>query len=188
MRLLLNVKKKNELIQVKGSKFMYVWMAVFYLGGLISCLILIIDGFKFNSTYSLIYILGGIMIAPVFLYLTLWSLPAFNPGKILLTIILGKNGKVFSKKGTVFINNIRSTDLVRNPINLINYIVIETFDEKRIKIPTYNLLSDLDYQVMVDQYLFPYMTENARKVWDRKIDLNILLKEVRYERQEKKIE
>ncbi|MGE8079786.1 DUF5381 family protein [Peribacillus loiseleuriae] len=185
---MVNIKEKNELLQVKGSKGMYVWVTGAYLIAIISCLVLIIQGFKFNSNYSLIYIFGGIMLTPIFLYLILWSLPGFNPWKILLTIIPGENGKVFSKKGTVIINDIRNIDLVRNPFNLINYIVIETFDEKKLKIPTYNLIDDLDYQVMVDQYMFPYMTESARKVWDRKIDLNVLLKEVRYERQEQKIE
>ncbi|MFJ5623183.1 DUF5381 family protein [Peribacillus loiseleuriae] len=71
---------------------------------------------------------------------------------------------------------------------MINYVVIETFYDKKVRIPTYNLLDDLDYQVMVDQYMFPYMTENARTVWDRKVDLNVLLKEVRYERQEQKLD
>ncbi|WP_235178905.1 DUF5381 family protein [Bacillus cihuensis] len=71
---------------------------------------------------------------------------------------------------------------------MINYVVIETYDDKKVRIPTYNLLDDFDYQVMVDQFIFPYMTENARKVWDRKVDLNVLLKEVRYERQERKID
>jgi hypothetical protein len=77
---------------------------------------------------------------------------------------------------------------VRNPLNLINDIVIETFDDKKIKIRTYNILDDLAYQVMVDQYIYPYMTENARKVWDRKVDLDRLLKIAKYERQEQKID
>lgn len=167
---------------------MYVWVILATVGGLEACLILIINGLKLDSAYSLIYIFGGISLFPIFLYLILWSLPGFNPGKILLTIIPGENGKILSKKGTVFIINIRNIDLVRNQFNLINYVVIETFDDKKVRILTYNLLDDLDYQVMVDQYIFPYMMENARKVWDRKVDLHVLLKEVRYERQEQKLD
>jgi hypothetical protein len=75
-------------------------------------------------------------------------------------------------------------DLVRNPLNLINDIVINTLDNKTIKIRTYNLLDDLDYQVVVDQYLYPYITENAKKVWDRKVDLDKLRRVAKYERQE----
>ncbi|TXC82218.1 hypothetical protein FS935_21215 [Metabacillus litoralis] len=182
---MLNVKKIDETIKIKGSKFMYGWMILFYLGGLLGCLFLIVEGFSFESNYSLIYLSGGIMFFPIFLYLTSWSLPAFIPGKILLTIVQGKNGTINSKKGTVFISNIRNIDLVRNPLNLINDIIIETFDSKKIKIRTYNLIDELDYQVMVDQYIFPYMTENTKEVWDRKVNLDLLLKEVRYERQER---
>lgn len=57
-----------------------------------------------------------------------------------------------------------------------------------MKIRTYNLLDDLDYEVIVDKYMYPYMTENARKVWDRKVNLDLLLKELKYERQEQKID
>lgn len=43
-------------------------------------------------------------------------------------------------------------------------------------------IDDLAYQMMVDKYIYPYMTENSRKVWDRKVDL-IKLKEItKYER------
>ncbi|WP_227551402.1 DUF5381 family protein [Metabacillus sediminilitoris] len=185
---MVNAKQENNVIKIKGSKFMYGWMASFVLGGLIGCFFLLIEGFSFESKYSFVYIFGGIVFFPIFLYLTLWSLPGFIPGKTLLTISDDGNGKIITKKGTVFIENIRNIDLIRNPLNLINDIVIETFDNKKIKIRTYNLLDDLDYQVIVDKYIFPNMTENARKVWDRKVNLALLLKEVKYERQEHKID
>ncbi|QGQ47677.1 hypothetical protein E6W99_20535 [Metabacillus sediminilitoris] len=187
-KVLVNAKQENNVIKIKGSKFMYGWMASFVLGGLIGCFFLLIEGFSFESKYSFVYIFGGIVFFPIFLYLTLWSLPGFIPGKTLLTISDDGNGKIITKKGTVFIENIRNIDLIRNPLNLINDIVIETFDNKKIKIRTYNLLDDLDYQVIVDKYIFPNMTENARKVWDRKVNLALLLKEVKYERQEHKID
>ncbi|MBM7606311.1 hypothetical protein JOC75_004359 [Metabacillus crassostreae] len=180
-------KIEKEVINIKGSKFMYVWMLLATLGFLIGCCILIINGLKFDSSYSLLYLGGGIIFTPFYLYITLWSLPGFIPGKILLTIIRGENGSIKSKKGKVNIKNIRNIDLVRNPFNLINDIVIETFDNRFIKIRTYNLINDLAYQMMVDQYIYPYMTENSRKVWDRKVDL-VRLKEVaRYERAEQNL-
>ncbi|MBO1511861.1 YfjD family protein [Metabacillus sp. BG109] len=182
------MKTEENSIKIKGSKFMYGWMALFVLGGLVGCSFLIFEGFSFESKYSLFYIFGGIIFFPIFLYLTLWALPGFIPGKILLTIVQGVNGTVKAKKGTVYIKNIRNIDLVRNSLNLINDIVIETFDNKTIKIRTYNLIDDLDYQVMVDQYIYPYMTENARKVWDRKVNLDKLQKVAKYHRQEQKID
>ncbi|WP_226670457.1 DUF5381 family protein [Metabacillus litoralis] len=184
---MLNPKIENDVINIKGSKFMYVWMLLATVGFLIGCLILIINGLKFDSYYSLFYLGGGLIFTPFYLYITLWSLPGFIPGKVLLTIMRGENGMIRWKKGTVYIKNIRNIALVRNPFNLINDIVIETFDNRVIKIRTYNLINDLAYQMMVDQYIYPYMTENSRMVWDRKVDL-IKLKEVaRYERAEQKM-
>ncbi|QNF27337.1 MULTISPECIES: DUF5381 family protein [Metabacillus] len=185
---MVNVKKDNDIIHIKGSKFMYGWVFLATLGFLIACFFLIIHGLKFDSKYSILYLGGGFLFTPFYLYLTLWSLPGFIPGKVLLTIIQGENSTIKSKKGTVLIKNIRNIDLVRNPLNLINDIVIETFDNNKIKIRTFNLLDDLDYQVVVDQYIYPYMTENARKVWDRKVNLDKLQKVAKYVRQEQNID
>ncbi|WHY78040.1 DUF5381 family protein [Neobacillus sp. WH10] len=185
---MLNVQKNNEAIKIKGSKLMYVWMFLATAGFLIACLYMIIHGLKFDSKYSLFYIVGGFIFTPFYLYLTLWHLPGLRPGKVLLTIVSGENGTVISKKGTVLIRNIRNIHMVRNPLNLINDIVIETFDDKKIKIRTYNLIGDLHYELIVDKYIFPYMTENARKVWDRKVNLEELSKVAKYERQEQKFD
>jgi len=136
----------------------------------------------------LFYLGGGIIFIPFYLYLTLWTLPGLMPGKVLFVIIPGEQGTIHSKKDTIPISSIRDINLVRNPLNLINDIVIETFHDKKIKIRTYNLLGDLDYEMIVDQYSYPYMTENAKKVWDRKVDLEHLRKEARYERKEPKID
>ena len=185
---MLNVQKNNEAVNIKGSKFMYVWMFLATAGFLIACFFLIINGFKFDSKYSILYLVGGFIFTPFYLYLTLWHLPGLMPGKVLLTIVPGENGTVISKKGTVLIRNIRNIDMVRNPLNFINDIVIETFDDKKMKIRTYNLLDDLDYQIIVDRYIFPNMTENARKVWDRKVNLEKLSRVAKYERQEQKFD
>ncbi|MBM7606312.1 hypothetical protein JOC75_004360 [Metabacillus crassostreae] len=180
---MLNVYSESEnAIHVKGSKFMYGWILLTLNGGVFACLFLITHGLKFDSSYSLIYLGGGIMCLPFFLYITLWTLQGFIPGKVLLTIYQGENGTIKSKKGIVNFKNIRNIDIVRNPFNLINDVIIDTFDNKTIKIRTYNLLDELDFQVIVDQYIYPYMTENSRKVWDRKVDL-VKLKEItKYER------
>ncbi|UAC49898.1 YfjD family protein [Bacillus aquiflavi] len=186
---MVNVQKNNDAIKIKGTKFMYVLIFLTTVGSLIACLFLIIHGFKFDSKYSLLYIGAGFIYTPFCLNLTLWHLPGLIPGKVLFTIVPGENGTVISKKGTVLIKKIRNIDMVRNPFNLINYLVVETFDDKKIKISTYNLiLGDTDYQVIVDRYIFPYMTESARKVWDRKINLELLREEENYERQEQKFD
>ncbi|MDA6131190.1 DUF5381 family protein, partial [Escherichia coli] len=73
----------------------------------------------------------------------------------MLSITPGENGVIKSKKGIVPIKDIRNIDLVRNPLNLINDIVIETFNDQKIKIRTYNLIGDFRYQIIVDQYIYP---------------------------------
>ena len=166
---------------------MYGWVLIALSLGVLGCLLLITQGLKFNSSYSLFYLGGGIVCMPFFLYITLWTVPGLVPGKVLLSILQGENGKIQSKKGTVYIGNIRNIDLVRNPVNLINDIVIETFDNKVMKIRTYNLIDDLAYQMMVDQYIYPYMKENSRKVWDRKVDLDKLKRIAKYERVEENL-
>lgn len=182
------IQNKGDTVIIKGSKFMYVWIFLATVGFLLACIFLIIHGLKFNSKYSFLYLGGGIVLTPFYLYLTIWSLPGLMPGRVLFRIFLGEKGTVNAKKDMVSISNIRSINLVRNPLNLINDIVIDTFNDKKIKIRTYNLLGDLDYEMIVDQYIYPYMTENAKEVWDRKVDLERLRKVARYERKEPKIE
>ncbi|WP_226620356.1 YfjD family protein [Cytobacillus firmus] len=182
------IQNKGDTVIIKGSKFMYVWMFLATVGFLLACIFLIIHGLKFNSKYSFLYLGGGIVFTPFYLHLTFWSLPGLMPGKVLFKIVPGEKGTVNAKKKTISIGNIRNINLVRNPFNLINDIVIETFNDKKIKIRTYNLLGDLDYEMIVDKYIYPYMTENARKVWDRKVNLEMLRQELKYERKEQKID
>ncbi|MCM3705269.1 MULTISPECIES: DUF5381 family protein [Cytobacillus] len=182
------VQKKNDEIIVKGSNIMYVLVFLATAGFLIACIFLIVHGLKFDSKYSFLYLGGGIIFTPFYLYITLWNIPGLIPGKTLLSIKLGENGVIKSKKGMIPIKDIRNIDLVRNPLNLINDIVIETFNDKKYKIRTYNLIGDLRYQIIVDQYIHPYMTENAKKVWDRKVNLERLRDVARYERKETKFD
>ncbi|URM35070.1 YfjD family protein [Cytobacillus firmus] len=173
------IEEKDERIVIKGSKFMYVWMLLATVGFLIACIFLITHGLKFNSKYSFIYLGGGIVLTPFYLYLTLWSLPGLIPGKVLFSIIPGEDGKLILKRKEISIKNIQNINLVRNPLNLINDIIIETFNDKKFRIRTYNLLAEMDYEMIVDKYLYPYMTENTRKVWDRKVNLEILRQELK---------
>ncbi|XQY91601.1 DUF5381 family protein [Metabacillus sp. HB246100] len=181
---MLNIKRSGESLHIKGSKFMYAWMTLVIFGGVFSCLFLIKQGLLFKSNYSLIYLGGGVVFLPIMMYLTLWILPGFIPGKVLLSIVSKENGVVKYKNKMLLIKDIRNIDLIRNPLNLINDIVIESFDGKKLKIRTYNLIDELDYEVMVDKYIYPYMADNAKKVWDRKVNLELLHDEVKYVRKD----
>jgi hypothetical protein len=182
---LLNLQKENITVIVKGSKFMYAWMFLATFGGIAACIFLILNGFKLDSKYSFLYLGGGFLLFPIFLYLTFWALPGFKPGKVLLKLIEGANGSVLTKKCTIPFTDIRTIHFVRNPINLINDIVIENFNGRVTKIRTYNLIDDTDFIILVDQYIFPYMREDAKKVWDRNVNLADLYDDARYERKHK---
>lgn len=179
---MLNLEKNLNSILVKGSKFMYVWMLLATFGGLAVCMFLIVNGLKFDSKYSFFYLGGGIVLSPVFLYLTTWSLPGFIPGKVLLKLTEGPNGSVESKHKKIPFTSIKNIRFARNPLNLINDIVIETYDGKTAKIRTYNQLDDTDFAVLVDQYIYPYMNQDAKAVWDRHVNLNQLYIDAKYER------
>ncbi|MEM5017392.1 DUF5381 family protein [Metabacillus indicus] len=179
---MLNLTTNQNIVHIKGSKFMYVWMLLATFGGLAACVFLIANGLKFDSKYSLFYLGGGILLSPVFLYLTLWSLPGFVPGKVLLSLTEGPNGSVKSKNKNIPFTSIKNIRFVRNPLNLINDIVIETYDGKITKIRTYNQLDDTDFAVLVDQYIYPHMNQDAKTVWDRHVNLDQLFEDAKYER------
>jgi len=88
---------------------------------------------------------------------------------------------VIYKNRNVLIKDIRIIDLVRNPLNLINDIVLESFEGDKLKIRTYNLL-DIDYDIVVDTYIYPYLIEDAQEVWNRKVNLEKLQRIAKYER------
>ncbi|WP_273124242.1 DUF5381 family protein [Bacillus weihaiensis] len=115
-------------------------------------------------------------------YLAIWFLPGFKIGKILFSVVPKENGIVIYKNRKVLIKDIRTIDLVRNPLNLINDIVIESFDGEKLKIRTYNLLDDIDYDIVVDTYIYPYLTEDAQEIWNRKVNLEKLQRIAKYER------
>lgn len=180
---MINLTTSGNTVKIKGSKFYYGILAAFILGGLLGTGYLIIEGLKFSSTFSILWIGGGFIFFPIFLYLFLWFLPGLIPGKVLISLVQGENGYIVTKKGNVSFQNIQQINLVRNSLNLVNSIVIETFDRKVYKIPTYDLVDEVDYAVIVDKYIFPHMTSEAKAVWDRKVNLEKLYNEVKYERE-----
>ncbi|WP_224773361.1 DUF5381 family protein [Metabacillus idriensis] len=180
---MLNLISSGSNLQVKGSKFYYGILAAFILGGLLGTSYLIFDGLKFSSAFSFLWIVGGFIFFPIYLYLFIWFLPGLIPGKVLISLFQGNDGYLVTKKGNISFKQIRNIDLVRNPLNLVNNMVIETFDGRVIKIPTYDLIDDTDFAVIVDKYIFLHLTPEAKQVWDCKVNLDKLYENVKYERE-----
>ncbi|CAM3826629.1 DUF5381 family protein [Mesobacillus zeae] len=182
--MLLNLRQKNDSIQVKGSKLLYVHVSLALLGSLVGLFFLFRTGIKFESHYSFYYLGVSIIFTPFMLYLALWHLSGFIPGKVLIKIIPGENGEIKSGGKSVKFKDINEVSFYRRPINLMNVILLETRDGKKVRIPTYNLIADWQVDIMVDKYIYPHMNEQARKVWDRKIDLKELFESTTYKREE----
>lgn len=49
-------------------------------------------------------------------------------------------------------------------------MIIETYSGKRTKVRTYNILDESDIQVVIDHYIYPYLTEEAKNNWDKRIN------------------
>ncbi|MGM0923959.1 MAG: DUF5381 family protein [Bacillota bacterium] len=179
---MLNLNESGNTVSIKGSKFYYAILAAFILGGLFGTGYLIFEGLKFSSAFSILWVVGGFIFFPIFLYLFLWFIPGLIPGRILISLVQGESGYLKTKKGNVLFTAIKQIELKRNTLNLINSIVIETFEQKVYKIPTYDLIDEVDYAVIVDKYMYPHMTAESKMVWDRKVNLDKLFKEVKYER------
>ncbi len=106
---------------------------------------------------------GFVFFLSFFIYL-LGVCQVFFPGKILVSLVEGKDGYIHLQRGNIIrFNQIRNIGFVRNPINLINDIIIESFDGEITTVRTYNLIDDTDFAILVNQYISPYMREDAKK-------------------------
>ncbi|USK34276.1 YfjD family protein [Bacillus sp. F19] len=148
-------------------------MAAFILGGLFGSSYAISEGFGF---------VGGFLFFPIFLYLFFWFLPGLIPGKVLISLLQGEGGYLRTKKGDIAFQHIKQINLARNPVNLVNRIVIKTFDEIVYEIPAYDLIDETDFAVIVDKYIFSHMCSETQLAWNRNVNLDKLFREVNYER------
>ncbi|MFC7371959.1 DUF5381 family protein [Fictibacillus iocasae] len=170
-------------VKVRGHWIMYVWNGLFIFGGLFSCYILITDGLKFDSVRSIQYLGGGIIFSPFFIYMTLWILPGYlPPGKVLFTVHTGENGRLTSKKNTVPFYKIKEIYLKRNPVNLFIEVYVLTNENKKMRFPTYNLLSELTFYDVIDEHVYPHMTHEAKGHWNHLISTNEVLIRNQYQR------
>ncbi len=49
-------------------------------------------------------------------------------------------------------------------------IIIDTFQGKRVRIPTYNMIDRSEFNQHVKEYILPYMRKEAQIVWKRKFE------------------
>ncbi|MEK3806272.1 DUF5381 family protein [Bacillus sp. FSL H8-0547] len=175
-------------IKIKPSNGLRIWSGLATIGGTAACVFLIIQGLKFNSSYSILYLGTGLMFLPFMANLMFWGLPAYIPGKILFEITRGENGVIRSNNKSVPIREINDIEMVRNNFTLYNNIRISTTHGKTVYIKTYNVLMEYSFVEAIDNYAYPYMNPYAKEVWDRKVENNQYLKDMDYVRKNHKID
>ncbi|WLR41447.1 DUF5381 family protein [Bacillus carboniphilus] len=179
------VDVKNNLLHIKGSKIALLFNTFALCALLFGDIWVIVESLKFETIRSLYYLSGGISILPIILYVTLRYLPGLIPGKTLFMIEPGEC--IIYKRRIIPFFNISNIGFMYSNINWMDYIVVEQNRGRKVKIPTYNIIPHNDCQIVIDHYVYPYMNEEAKQVWDRKIDLERLLEDAKYKREEHKI-
>ncbi|MEM5017391.1 DUF5381 family protein [Metabacillus indicus] len=174
--------KTSNTIDIKGSRFYYSILSAFIIGGLLGTGYLLIEGFKLSSGYSFIWLFGGLIFFPVFLYLFCWFLPGLIPGRSLFSIVQGPGGSVTSKKGDISFAAVKHIELRRNGLTLVNSIYVESIEGRTFRIPTYDLIDDTDFSILVDQNIYPYLNVEAKARWDGQVNLKKLYDDVGYVR------
>ncbi|AGK55704.1 YfjD family protein [Bacillus sp. 1NLA3E] len=171
----MNNENVNKPIQYEVILVLRILLLLATLGMGLASLWMFKGGLTFESSYSLIYIFIGI-IGVIWGFTTfLMCFPAFTrKGKVLFTITQGENGQLISRKRTVYLRDIKDIKLdhyLLPPSGLIfQDLMIRTYQNKLIRIPTYNLLFDDVLKYYVENYMLSYMTEEAQQIWKKRFD------------------
>ena len=179
---MLNERHQGQQVRIKGSKFYYVILQLFIVGGLVGTIICLNKGLKFDSLYSLWYLYGGFSLFPIFLYLFFCFLPGLIPGRTLVTLIKGRDGSFETKKGRVPFTSIKEVKLLQNRLTLVERIVIKTFEGRTYKIPVYEIIQDYDFCLLIELYVYPYMSPEGKQWWDGWVNLKWMKEVGKYER------
>ncbi|MGP1909690.1 DUF5381 family protein [Metabacillus sp. JX24] len=68
-------------IKIKPLNFLRLWSGLATMGGAAACAFLVVQGIKFNSSYSILYLGTGLLFLPYMENMAFWGLPAYIPGK-----------------------------------------------------------------------------------------------------------
>lgn len=128
------------------------------------------EAIKLESKYSLLYLAVGLFGIIYGLMTFLMVFPAFTKkGNIIFSMIEGEDGRLFSGKKSVLFKDIKSLKMEQHRCSpkgiFFMDIMIETFGNGMVRIPTYNILPEPAFYKAVELYVLPYMTEEARADW-----------------------
>ncbi|MCY9261815.1 YfjD family protein [Bacillus haynesii] len=161
---------KKQPIDVKSRMFFRVWVFAGTAGfGLVGAW-LFYEAIKLELKYSLLYLGIGLFGIIYGLITFLMVFPAFTKkGNIIFRMIEGEDGRLFSGKKSVLFKDIKSLKMEQHRCSpkgiFFMDIMIETFGNGMVRIPTYNILPEPAFYKAVELYILPYMTEEARADW-----------------------
>ncbi|KZZ85039.1 DUF5381 family protein [Bacillus sp. SJS] len=163
----------NRLIKIKMKPFFFAWLLLVTVGGIAVGIFLIGNGFQFKSSYSLIYILVGLLVLPFSMLTTILWLPSFfKRGTTLYYINEGENGYITDQKKQVAFKDIQDIRLnnYRPSIEGLFYeeLIVTTFDNRVIRFHTFNTLKPLEVKNHIEKYVLPHMHPHAQEAWNRK--------------------
>lgn len=80
-----------------------------------------------------------------------------------------KNGEVFTDKVSVTFTDIKKIEMSRHKFSLKGIfqedILIQTVDQKTIRIPTWNIIPNPLFFEAVERYILPHLSEEAKSNW-----------------------
>ena len=162
--------KNQEIIEVKSKMFLRIWAFVGSAGMGLACLWLFYMGITFQTKYYLLAIPAGFLFTLFCLYLFIIFFPAFTPRvNTIFRIKTGKNGEVFTDKVSVTFTDIKKIEMSRHKFSLKGIfqedILIQTVDQKTIRIPTWNIIPNPLFFEAVERYILPHLNEEAKSNW-----------------------
>ncbi|OIK04414.1 DUF5381 family protein [Bacillus sp. MUM 13] len=61
----------------------------------------VIKGLSFSSVFSFTWLVGGVILLPVIIYLFIWFIPGLPLGKAIISLVQGPNDCFKTKNGNV---------------------------------------------------------------------------------------
>ncbi|MGD6817109.1 DUF5381 family protein [Metabacillus sp. 84] len=159
---------QTDTIEVKANPRLVGFGLAAIAVAILVCGWLMIDAFNSGLKTSLLGLAGGVLGTFLGLYFLIHSGPVFFGDKVLFKIIPGPDGRIESKKQSVPLRDIKDITVQHGGMTLRSWLyydlVILTKQNKKIRIPTYNVLNDQEFNSYKRDYILPYLNHEQIRV------------------------
>ncbi|AZB44516.1 hypothetical protein CEF21_20710 [Bacillus sp. FJAT-42376] len=165
---------KKDIIKIKCNKTNLIFGLAATAGAFIVFGTIFLFAIKFTSLYDILGIFGGALGMAFTFYMFINAAPGlFSKNRVIFTIIPGPDGRIESSKQSVLIKHIKDYKIARSGVTpralFFEDLIIFTYDNKKVKLPTYNLLNYQDLNNDLKKYLLPYMSQEAQTHFQSKV-------------------